>query len=59
MFKDGQRFELPPISNPREVDFGEGVGRKGTYLYNLPEVASSFKYLKVGFPHRGGRFPVF
>lgn len=47
VYKDGQRFSLPPISNRREVDFGPGIGRKDCFLYNLPEVSSAFKYLKV------------
>ena len=25
VYKDGEKFELPPISNRREVDFGPGV----------------------------------
>ena len=101
VYKDGQAFILPPISNRREVDFGQGgmltvfeksqlvewgassayriiiqsgqnvlsnasafgshlfgdstttppifsgIGNKGLYVYNLPEVASAFKYLQV------------
>ncbi len=35
-----------------------GIGRKGVYLYNLPEVASAFKYIKVpGVSARFGTDP--
>ncbi|KAL6745899.1 Saccharopine dehydrogenase [Haematococcus lacustris] len=54
VYKEGQRFELPPISNRREVDFGPGIGRKGVYLYNLPECESAYKYL--GVPGVSARF---
>jgi NAD(P)-dependent dehydrogenase (short-subunit alcohol dehydrogenase family) len=47
VYKDGKQFTLPAVSNRREVDFGPGIGRKGLYLYNLPEVASAYKLLKV------------
>ena len=40
MFLDGEEKTLPPVSSPRVVDFGPGVGRKTVYLYNLPEVIS-------------------
>ena len=36
--RDGQQVVVPPVSNPRVVDFGAGVGRRSVYLYNLPEV---------------------
>lgn len=39
---------MPPISGRRIVDFGIGLGRRTTYLYNLPEVASANEYMKVG-----------
>ena len=29
---------LPPLSEPRNVDFGPGIGMCTAYLYNLPEV---------------------
>lgn len=110
MFKDGQKFTVPPISDRREVDFGSGetwcnclfrtcadgwawlhargaqlacllelaqggarwysnsastaltiracmhagLGRKGIYLYNLPETISAYKYLQV--PSVSARF---
>ncbi|GIL68555.1 hypothetical protein Vafri_21811 [Volvox africanus] len=54
VYKDGKEVILPPISNRREVDFGPGVGRKGLYLYNLPEVVSGHKYLRV--PDVSARF---
>jgi hypothetical protein len=35
-----------------------GIGRKGVYLYNLPEVMSAFKYIKVpGVSARFGTDP--
>ncbi|KAG2451617.1 hypothetical protein HYH02_003398 [Chlamydomonas schloesseri] len=54
VYKDGKEVVLPPISNRREVDFGPGVGRKGVYLYNLPEVVSGHKYMRV--PDVSARF---
>ena len=37
-----------------------GIGRKGLYLYNLPEVESAHKYLKVpGVSARFGTDPPF
>ncbi|GLI71627.1 hypothetical protein VaNZ11_016899 [Volvox africanus] len=54
VYKDGKEVILPPISNRREVDFGPGIGRKGLYLYNLPEVVSGHKYLRV--PDVSARF---
>ncbi|CAG9466044.1 unnamed protein product [Pedinophyceae sp. YPF-701] len=53
-FKDGEKVVLPPISNRRVVDFGPGLGRKSTYLYNLPEVASTHELL--GIPSVSARF---
>lgn len=41
VWRDGQRYDLPAMSARREVDFGPGVGRKGAYLLNLPEVSSA------------------
>lgn len=38
---------MPPISGRRVVDFGVGLGRRTTYLYNLPEVASAASCMKV------------
>ena len=37
-YKDGQAMTLPPVSNRRVVDFGPETGRKGVWLYSLPEV---------------------
>ena len=45
---------MPPISEPRTVDFGPGVGRRGCYLYNLPETESCFANL--GVPSVSARF---
>lgn len=50
VFRDGKRYALPAVSQRREVDFGPGVGRKGLWLYNLPEVASSHVNLKARAP---------
>lgn len=36
-----------PVSKPRVVDFGKGCGKRRVYLYNLPEVHSTFKYMRV------------
>lgn len=47
VYKGGESLKLPPVSNRREVDFGPGIGRKGVYLYNLPEVMSAYEYMKV------------
>eukprot|EP00873_Tetraselmis_striata_P024375 jgi/Tetstr1/444639/TSEL_032487.t1 len=53
-YKDGKPVVVPPISGRRAVDFGPGVGRKSVYLYNLPEIASTHKYL--GVPSVSARF---
>ncbi len=42
---------MPPISGRRVVDFGVGLGRRTTYLYNLPEVASAASCMKVRSLH--------
>lgn len=53
-YADGQQVEAKPISQPLTVDFGKGLGRKTVWLYNLPEVESAFKYMKV--PNVSARF---
>jgi len=53
-YKDGEQVTLPAVSNRRVVDFGKGLGRKSTYLYNLPEVSSTHKVL--GIPSVSARF---
>ena len=45
---------LPAVSNRRVVDFGPGIGRKGVWLYSLPEVASGHQVL--GVPSISARF---
>eukprot|EP00210_Caulerpa_lentillifera_P004710 g4494.t1 len=40
-FQDGKRITMPPMSQPITVDFGPGIGRKGAFLLNLPEVLSA------------------
>jgi saccharopine dehydrogenase-like NADP-dependent oxidoreductase len=46
-YKNNQAVTLPPVSNRRAVDFGPGIGRKGLFLYSLPEVASGREVFKV------------
>lgn len=46
-YKEGKRFSLPPVSERRSVDFGPGIGKKGCFLYNLPEVKSGFEVLSL------------
>jgi hypothetical protein len=51
---------VPPLSNPRVVDFGPPIRKVTAYLYNLPEVASTHECL--GVPTVSARFataPVF
>ena len=38
---------LPPITRPREVDFGPPIRKATCYLYNLPEVESTFETMRV------------
>lgn len=45
---------LEPITERRVVDFGKGIGEKPAWLYNLPEVYSTHKYLRV--PSASARF---
>lgn len=42
-YKDGKEYVLPPVSERRCVDFGPGLRKRDVWLYNLPEVKSSFK----------------
>ena len=53
-YADGKQVQAKPISQPLTVDFGKGLGRKTVWLYNLPEVESAFKYMKV--PNVSARF---
>jgi len=53
-YKDGNATTLPPVSNRRSVDFGRAVGKKGVYLYPLPEVASGHEIF--GTPNISARF---
>lgn len=51
---------VPPLSSPRYVDFGPPIRGVTTYLYNLPEVASTHECMRV--PTVSARFataPVF
>ena len=53
-YSEGKRVEAKPISQPLTIDFGKGLGRKTVWLYNLPEVESAHKYMKV--PNVSARF---
>jgi hypothetical protein len=53
-YADGKQVNAKPVSQPLTVDFGKGLGRKTVWLYNLPEVESAFKYMKV--PNVSARF---
>ena len=53
-YRDGKKYILPPVSEPRTVDFGKGLGRKGVWLYNLPEVKTGHEVLRV--PSVSARF---
>ena len=53
-YADGKQVQAKPVSQPLTVDFGKGLGRKTVWLYNLPEVESAFKYMKV--PSVSARF---
>eukprot|EP00892_Ulva_mutabilis_P008194 jgi/Ulvmu1/5747/UM025_0001.1 len=53
-YKDGKEYVLPPVSERRCVDFGPGLRKRDVWLYNLPEVKSSFKVL--GIPSVSARF---
>jgi hypothetical protein len=53
-YRDGSALTLPPVSNRRSVDFGRAVGKKGVYLYALPEVASGHEIF--GTPNISARF---
>lgn len=41
------QLTMPPITRPREVDFGPPIRKATCYLYNLPEVVSTFECLRV------------
>ena len=54
LHRDGQRVELPAVSNMRVVDYGKGLGRRSAFLYNLPEVLSGHQVMRV--PSISARF---
>eukprot|EP01023_Acetabularia_acetabulum_P027094 TRINITY_DN25646_c1_g1_i7.p1 TRINITY_DN25646_c1_g1~~TRINITY_DN25646_c1_g1_i7.p1 ORF type:complete len:422 (-),score=70.03 TRINITY_DN25646_c1_g1_i7:541-1806(-) len=54
VYEDGQRMQKPPVSDRKNKDFGKGVGIRSTYLYNLPEVITSFQ--ELGIPNISARF---
>ena len=41
------QLTMPPITRPREVDFGPPIRKATCYLYNLPEVVSTFECMRV------------
>ena len=41
------QLTMPPITWPREVDFGPPIRKATCYLYNLPEVVSTFECMRV------------
>ena len=45
---------MPPITEPRTVDFGIGIGKRQCFLYNLPETESCHVNLRV--PSVSARF---
>uniref|UniRef100_A0ACD5Y4K7 Uncharacterized protein n=1 Tax=Avena sativa TaxID=4498 RepID=A0ACD5Y4K7_AVESA len=53
-YEKGREIKLNPYSGARNIDFGEGTGKKCVYLMNLPEVKSAHKIL--GVPTVGARF---
>ncbi|EIE27591.1 saccharopine dehydrogenase-like protein [Coccomyxa subellipsoidea C-169] len=60
VYANGEKLVVPPLSSPRYVDFGPPIRGVTTYLYNLPEVASTHECMRV--PTVSARFataPVF
>ncbi|KQJ92379.1 uncharacterized protein LOC106866586 isoform X2 [Brachypodium distachyon] len=53
-YHKGREIKLKPYSGARNIDFGEGIGKKDVYLLNLPEVKSTHKFL--GVPTVSARF---
>ncbi|BBN07033.1 hypothetical protein MPTK1_4g00390 [Marchantia polymorpha subsp. ruderalis] len=54
VYREGEKLLLKAYSGVRDVDFGKGLGKKPTYLLNLPEVASTHEVL--GVPSVSARF---
>ncbi|KAG6550020.1 hypothetical protein Mapa_008533 [Marchantia paleacea] len=54
VYREGEKLLLKAYSGVRDVDFGKGLGKKATFLLNLPEVASTHKVLRV--PSVSARF---
>ncbi|KAL2629903.1 hypothetical protein R1flu_014589 [Riccia fluitans] len=54
VYREGERLLLKAYSGVRDVDFSKGLGRKPTYLLNLPEVESTHSVL--GVPSVSARF---
>lgn len=44
-WENDKRVVEKPASQRKVVDFGQGVGKREVFLYNLPEVASTREYL--------------
>eukprot|EP00238_Polyblepharides_amylifera_P000296 CAMPEP_0196574314 /NCGR_PEP_ID=MMETSP1081-20130531/4055_1 /TAXON_ID=36882 /ORGANISM="Pyramimonas amylifera, Strain CCMP720" /LENGTH=418 /DNA_ID=CAMNT_0041892303 /DNA_START=129 /DNA_END=1382 /DNA_ORIENTATION=+ len=53
-FKDGKAITVKPGSYRNVVDFGEGVGEREVFLYNLPEVYSAHTIMNI--PSVSARF---
>ena len=44
IYENGKEVRTEPASSRKVVDFGKGVGKRGIFLYNLPEVVVRTKY---------------
>jgi hypothetical protein len=53
-YKDGEAITVKPASYRKVVDFGQGLGSKEVFLYNLPEVYSA--HTVMGIPSTSARF---
>eukprot|EP00190_Bangiopsis_sp_CCMP1999_P003800 CAMPEP_0198733762 /NCGR_PEP_ID=MMETSP1475-20131203/48025_1 /TAXON_ID= ORGANISM="Unidentified sp., Strain CCMP1999" /NCGR_SAMPLE_ID=MMETSP1475 /ASSEMBLY_ACC=CAM_ASM_001111 /LENGTH=404 /DNA_ID=CAMNT_0044497111 /DNA_START=1277 /DNA_END=2491 /DNA_ORIENTATION=+ len=53
-FENGQAVTRKPASGIRSVDFGEGIGDREVFLFNLPEVHSTAEYFQA--PNVSARF---
>lgn len=59
--QDGQLITVPAVSNRSVVDFGQRVGKRETYIYNLPEARArstsprlpSRRFAEPALPPRG------
>ncbi|KAF5184739.1 Saccharopine dehydrogenase [Thalictrum thalictroides] len=53
-YNKGEKIKLKPYTGMLNVDFGKGIGKRDTYLLNLPEVRSAHEIL--GIPTVSARF---